>query len=109
MRIGTRICCALRLMTDVARHGGEGPVPLRAVAERQRISRLYLSQLTIPLRGASLLRSVWGYRGGYVLGRPANEISMLDIVDAIDGSVLTSGCLTFAGTRPGGAAAAARK
>lgn len=94
MRFNTRGCYALRLMTDITRHGGASePVPLRDVARRQHISRLYLSQLAVPLRHAALLKSVWGNKGGFVLGRPPGEIRALDVVEAIDGPIGVLNCV----------------
>ena len=94
MRINTRACYAIRLMADVAKHSGDGrPVSLRDVAERQCLPRLYLSQLTIPLRHAALLRSVWGNKGGFLLARPAAEVTLLDIVETVDGPVGVMDCV----------------
>jgi Rrf2 family cysteine metabolism transcriptional repressor len=92
MKINTRVRYAVRLMADIARHSSGEPVPLKEVAERQGLSKLYLSQLAVPLRNASLLKSVWGNKGGYVLGHPANEITMLDIIEAVDGPVSVIDC-----------------
>jgi len=81
------------MMSDIASHGESGPVPLKDVAERQGLSKLYLSQLAAPLRNASLLRSVWGNRGGYLLARPAREIPLLEIIEAVDGPVRIIDCV----------------
>jgi Rrf2 family protein len=94
MKVGTRVRYALRLMADIAKYGHEGQVvTLKDVARRQHLSRLYLSQLTIPLKHAALLRSVWGNKGGYMLARPAAEIRLLDIVEAVDGPVCVLDCV----------------
>ncbi len=94
MRINTRACYAIRLMADVAKHSACGrPVSLRDVAQRQRLPKLYLSQLTMPLRNSSLLKSVWGNKGGFLLGRPAGEITLLDIVETVDGPVGVMDCV----------------
>ncbi len=93
MKINSRVCNALLLMADISQHSRGAPVPLREVARRQGVSRLYLSQLAGPLRNASLLRSVWGNQGGYLLGRPAGEIRMLEIIRAVEGPVAIAGCL----------------
>jgi len=80
-------------MADIAAHGAHGEVvPLREVAARQGLSRIYLSQLTLPLRHAALLRSVWGNKGGFQLGRPAAEIRVLDIAEAVDGPICVIDC-----------------
>ena len=94
MRVNTRVCYAIRLMADIARHGGaDRPVPLRDVAERQQLSRLYLSQLAMPLRNSALVRSVWGNKGGFLLTRPASDIKLLDIMEAVDGPVGIADCV----------------
>jgi Rrf2 family protein len=93
MKINTRVRYAIRMMADIAKNGGDSPVPLRDVAERQGLSKLYLSQLAAPLRNASLLKSVWGNKGGYVVGRPASQINLLDIMEAVDGPVGVIDCV----------------
>ena len=93
MRINTRVRYAIRMMADVARHGDGEPVRLRDIAERQGISKLYLSQLAPPLKRAALLKSVWGNRGGYLLNRTATEIKLLDIIEAVDGPVSVIDCV----------------
>ena len=93
MKINTRVRYAIRMMADIASRGEGEPVPLKEVAERQGLSKLYLSQLATPLRNASLLRSVWGNKGGYVLGRSAEEINLLEIIEAVDGPVGVLDCV----------------
>ena len=93
MKINTRVRYAVRMMADIARHESEGPVPLKEVAERQGLSKLYLSQLATPLRNASLLKSVWGNKGGYMLARPAAKIPLLEIIEAVDGPVGIIDCV----------------
>ncbi len=94
MRINTRACYAIRLMADVAKNSGDGrPVSLKDVALRQRLPKLYLSQLAIPLRNAAMLKSVWGNKGGFLLARPAAEITLLDIVETVDGPVGVMDCV----------------
>lgn len=93
MNLSTRVRYAVRLMADIAAHGtGERPVPLKEVAARQGLSKAYLSQLAIPLRNAALLRTVWGNRGGFLLGRPAAQITVLDIAEAVDGAISIIDC-----------------
>ena len=94
MRINTRACYAIRLMADVAKHAVSGrPVSLKDVALRQGLPKLYLSQLTIPLRNAALLKSVWGNKGGFLLARPASDVTLLDIVETVDGPVGVMDCV----------------
>jgi Rrf2 family protein len=93
MRVNTRTCYALTLMADLSRQSPGRPAPLREVARRQRLSPRYLSQLTIPLRNASLLKSVWGNRGGYLLARPPARISLLEVIEAVSGPVGLTDCV----------------
>ncbi|MBI4875399.1 MAG: Rrf2 family transcriptional regulator [Acidobacteria bacterium] len=98
MKISTRVQYALRLMVDVAKHGHRGEVvPVRDVARRQNLSRLYLSQLTVPLKNAGLLKSVWGNKGGFLLGRSARDIRLLEVMEAVDGPVCLIDCICDAG------------
>jgi Rrf2 family protein len=85
-------------MADIAKHGNGNPVPLKDVAGRQDLSKLYLSQLATPLRNAALLRSVWGNKGGYVLARPADQINLLEIMEAVDGPVSIIECVQAPGS-----------
>ena len=73
MRISTKGRYALRLMLDLALHGGGAPVPLRDVARRQEISDKYLEQIAGPLARAGLVRTVRGAGGGYLLARDPAE------------------------------------
>ena len=94
MRLPTRPRYGLRTMLDVATHQREGvPVLMRDIAERQGISEKYLEHVVNGLRRAGLLRSVRGPRGGYYLGRPAEEITLLEIYEATDGKTLSLDCL----------------
>jgi len=93
MRVNTRTCYALTLMADLCRQKTGRPAPLQEVASRQGLSRRYLSQLTIPLRNASLLKSVWGNRGGYMLARRPREITLLEVIEAVSGPVGLTDCV----------------
>ena len=70
----------------------EGKIALREVSEREKISLKYLEQLVRPLMHAELLRSVRGKGGGYVLARPADEITAGDILRAAEGTTATVAC-----------------
>jgi Rrf2 family protein len=94
MRLSTRARYALRMMVDVARNGdGNTPVSLTAVAERTDLSRGYLEQLALALRNARILHSVSGRYGGYLLARPAAEITIGEIVETAIGPVSVVGCV----------------
>ena len=75
-------------MLEVARLGAvEEPVNMRTIASATGISKAYLDQITIPLRGHRLLRGRAGRSGGYALGKPAAEITVREIVEAVIGPV----------------------
>jgi Rrf2 family protein len=94
MKLSTRARYALRVMLDIARHGGrETPVPLAAVATRTDLSHGYLEQLAMGLRRARLLRGVAGRKGGYVLGTAPSEIRIGDVVEASIGEVCLVDCV----------------
>jgi Rrf2 family iron-sulfur cluster assembly transcriptional regulator len=71
-------------MVDLAMRHARGPVTLAAISERQHISLSYLEQLFGKLRRHQLVSSVRGPGGGYNLARPANEVTVADIVTAVD-------------------------
>lgn len=88
MKLSTRARYAVRLMLEVAKLAPSGePVSMRTIAEHTGISKAYLDQITIPLRGVRLLRGRAGRAGGYTLGKPAEEITMREIVEAAIGAV----------------------
>lgn len=82
MKLSTRVLYAVRIMLDIAQQ--DGLTPLKYTAERQGISGKYCEQIIANLRAAGLVKSVRGTHGGYLLGRPANEISVGDVVRTVD-------------------------
>jgi len=81
------------MMTDLADHGGSNPVFLKDIAKREDISEKYLSLIVIPLRGAGLIQSVRGAHGGYRLTRKPAEITVLDILSALEGAICLVDCV----------------
>jgi Rrf2 family iron-sulfur cluster assembly transcriptional regulator len=79
-------------MVDLAMRQTRGPVTLAAISERQRISLSYLEQLFGKLRRHKLVSSVRGPGGGYNLARPAPEISVANIVTAVDEAIDATQC-----------------
>lgn len=99
MRLGTRGRYAVTALVDIAAHSLDGgPVPLSAIAVRQGISLPYLEQLFVALRRSKLVQSVRGPGGGYRLRRGSDEISIEQILRAVDESVRTTACEDAAGT-----------
>ena len=77
---------AVVAMAELAR-SGDRPVPIAALAERRNIPEQFLEQLFSTLRRAGLLTGHRGMRGGYTLSRPGEEITVLEVVQALDGKV----------------------
>jgi Rrf2 family iron-sulfur cluster assembly transcriptional regulator len=84
MKLSTKGRYAVMAMVDLAQHGGEGPVSLAAIAERQEISLSYLEQLFAKLRRGGLVKSVRGPGGGYRLARERDATRIADIILAVD-------------------------
>ncbi len=84
MRMSTKGRFAVNALIDLALRESAGPVALASIAERQQISLSYLEQLFGRLRRNNLVVSTRGPGGGYTLGRSANDISVADIVSAVD-------------------------
>jgi Rrf2 family protein len=93
MELSTRTRYGVRLMVELAVHYGEGPVPLREIAQRQEISEKYLWNLMGPLKTIGLIRSTRGSYGGFVLSRPPSGINMKEVVSALEGSLCFAECV----------------
>lgn len=92
MRLTTKGRFAVMAMADLALHSGLGPVTLSSISERQKISQSYLDQLFGKLRKRNIVVAVRGPGGGYCLARPSAQISVADIVVAVDESVDATRC-----------------
>ncbi len=93
MKLSTRVRYGMRLMLEIALHWGKGPVKLEKAAQRQSIPLRYMRQIAYALETSGFLISVRGPGGGYVLSRPPEEISLLDIVKSMGGSLSLVPCL----------------
>lgn len=92
MRLTTRGRYAVTAMLDLSLNGADGAVSLADVAARQDISLTYLEQLFGRLRRAALVTSARGPGGGYRLARPAEQISVAEVIAAVDESVDATKC-----------------
>jgi len=92
MRLSTKGRYAVTAMLDLALNTGKGPVTLADISVNQGISLSYLEQLFAALRAKQLVRGVRGPGGGYYLGKAANEISIADIICAVDEWVELTRC-----------------
>ena len=94
----------MRLMVELARHHGTGPVSLAEVAEQEALPRPYLEQLVVSLREAGLVTSTRGARGGYQLTREPGEIRMGEVLRTLEGPLAPMVCASEAPTVPDGPA-----
>lgn len=92
MRISTKGRYAVTAMMDLAIHEKDGPVTLADISVCQGISLSYLEQIFARLRRDGLIEGMRGPRGGYRLARPAEQITVADIVSAVDEKVDTTRC-----------------
>lgn len=93
MKISTKGRYGLRTLMDIAVHQGQGPVNLNDIAERQGISAKYLWQIVNLLKTAGFVRGTRGPKGGYVLARAPAEITLLDIVQILEGPLSLVECV----------------
>ncbi len=92
MRLTTKGRFAVTAMMDLAMRGGDGPVALASISGRQQISLSYLEQLFGKLRRHKLVDSVRGPGGGYCIARPFVQISVADIIRAVDEQLDATQC-----------------
>ncbi len=97
MRITSSIEYATRLMTTLAREHGKAPVPSERLAESDNIPADYVSQILVKLRRAGLVDSHRGSTGGYSLSRPPSEVTLGQVVRAVDGDVFEDVCGKYDG------------
>ncbi|PKO89641.1 MAG: Fe-S cluster assembly transcriptional regulator IscR [Betaproteobacteria bacterium HGW-Betaproteobacteria-12] len=92
MRLTTKGRFAVTAMIDLALRGEDGPVALASVSERQKISLSYLEQLFGKLRRFNLVDSVRGPGGGYCIARPLSQVTVADIIRAVDEQLDATQC-----------------
>jgi Rrf2 family protein len=85
LSITTKSPYALKALTELGRQGGDTPIPIGELARQRGIPVQFLEQLFAVLRRAGMLRSQRGVKGGYCFARPASEITVLEIVELLDG------------------------
>lgn len=93
MKLSTKGRYGVVAMYDLALHAGMGPISLKSVAERQKISEHYLEQLMGQLRKAGLVKSTRGAQGGYFLVKQPSEITVGDIIRVMEGPIAPVDCL----------------
>jgi len=93
MKLSTKGQYGTRALLDLALHRGEGPVPLKDIAQRQDISLQYLEHLITPLIAAGIVRSTRGARGGVWLVKPPQEIKLSEVIQLLEGQIAPVECI----------------
>ena len=92
MKLTTKGRYAVMAMADLASNANRGPISLTEISLRQNISLAYLEQIFIKLKNDKLIKSSRGASGGYALDKPASEIKLSEIINAVDEKVKTLNC-----------------
>ncbi|OON96336.1 MAG: Rrf2 family transcriptional regulator [Epulopiscium sp. Nele67-Bin005] len=92
MKLSTKGRYGLRLMVDLGVHAKDKQVSLKSISDRLQISESYLEQLIAKLKKHQLVKSVRGAQGGYLLGASPEEISVGNILRALEGSLAPTDC-----------------
>src|ERR1035438_1616968 len=94
MMFSTKAEYGVRVMVELARRAGDEPIPLAEIAAHDGLPLAYLEHLVARLRKAGLVDSRRGSRGGYLLARPAGEITMVEVVEALEGAIAPIECIS---------------
>ncbi len=94
MMFSTKAEYGVRVMAHLAGRAGEGPTSLTTIAEAEGLPPAYLEHLAARLRRAGLIDSRRGARGGYSLSRPAEDITMAEVVRSLEGEIAPIECIT---------------
>jgi Rrf2 family protein len=94
MLVSTKGDYATRALQDLAIHYDQGPVQIEGIARRQGLPARYLEQVLLMLKRAGFLRSKRGVNGGYYLAKPPREITIGEVLQAVDGPVAPIFCVT---------------
>lgn len=93
MKISTRGRYSLRMMIDLAQHYNEGYIALKDISARQNISKKYLEQIIPFLNRSNLLIANKGHMGGYQLAKHPGEITVWEILESAEGSLMPVSCM----------------
>ncbi|MGB8366547.1 MAG: Rrf2 family transcriptional regulator, partial [Rhizomicrobium sp.] len=85
---------ALHALLVLAQHQGDEPMMIADIADEARVPRKFLEQILLGLKKRGIVRSLRGRQGGYLLGRPPQEISFADVIRETDGPLALSPCVS---------------
>ena len=94
MKISTKGRYGLEALVDLAIHSSDGCISLKSISERSGISEAYILQIFLILRRAGIVESVRGAQGGYVLAKNPSEITVGDVLTALEGPLAPVACIT---------------
>ncbi len=97
MRLSTKGRYGVRAMVDLAMAGQSAPVTVTDIARRQEISARYLEHMMLRLSAQGLVRPVHGRSGGFVLARPAADITLAQVIEAVEGPFCIVACVSDPG------------
>lgn len=92
MRLSPAAELAIRGTCVLVQRYGEGPITLQTIAETRGLSRQYLAKLFLQLAKADLVTAIRGKNGGYVLARAPSEITLLEVIEAVEGPLALNFC-----------------
>jgi Rrf2 family cysteine metabolism transcriptional repressor len=87
MKISTKGQYGLSILIELAKHYGKGPISLKAIANAKQLSEAYLEQIISPIRNNGLVKSIRGPHGGYILAKPASEITAYEMITLLEGPI----------------------
>ena len=93
MKLSTKCRYGTRAMIEIGRHYKEGPVKRKDISRNQKISSAYLENILIALKAQNLIRTVRGANGGFTLDTSPNNITMFQIIKALEGSIVPVDCV----------------
>lgn len=93
MKISTKGRYSVTALYELALHDGMGATSLKFIAKSQGLSENYLEQLMVPLRRAGIVKSIRGAQGGYMLAKSPEEITIGEIIRAVEGPIALVDCL----------------
>jgi len=93
MHISTKTGYAVRALSELAKEAGAKPLSIAEISSRQNLPTKYIEQIFSKLKKKGLISSIHGARGGYVLNNPVHEISLRDIMEAVDENISYSYCM----------------
>ena len=99
MRVSKKTDYALRVLFTLVEHFGGAPIPIRELARRNDVPKRFLEQIMLQLKAQGWVSSVAGVRGGYVLAKNPNQISMGQVVRHFDGILAPIDCVSVSGYR----------